>query len=63
MKNKHIRNIRILYLLVGGVLILCLGLFVGDVMQMHESPRVAQFPDTDPTYAFRITDLERIRQG
>ena len=58
MKNKHIRNIRILYLLVGGVLILCLGLFVGDVMQMHESPRVAQFPDTDPTYAFRITDLE-----
>jgi len=57
MKNNHLRNIRLLYLLVGGVLILCLGLFVGDVLQLHESPRVAQFPDTDPTYAFRITDL------
>ncbi len=57
MKNNNIRNIRILYLLVGGVLILCLGLFFGDVMQMHDRPRVAQFPDTDPTYAFRITDL------
>ena len=57
MKNNNIRNIRILYLLVAGVLILCLGLFFGDVMQMHERPRVAQFPDTDPTYAFRITDL------
>lgn len=57
MNNNHIRNIRILYLLVGGILILCLGLFVGDVMQLHEEPRVAQFPETNPTYAFRITDL------
>lgn len=57
MKNKNIRNIRILYLLVAGILILCLALFFGDVMQMHERPRVAQFPETNPTYAFRITDL------
>lgn len=58
MKNNHIRNIRILYLVVAGILILCLGLFIGDVMQMHEEPRVAQFPETNPTYAFRITNLE-----
>lgn len=58
MKSNSIRHIRTLYLLFAGILLLCIGLFLGNVLHTDEEPRVALFPDTNPTYAFRITDLE-----
>ena len=57
MKTNTIKNIRTLYLLFAGILLLCVGLFFSHILHNEEEPRVAHFPETNPTYAFRITDL------
>ena len=57
MKNNGLRHIRTLYILFAGILILCLTLFLSNVFRSDEHSRLAHFPETDPAYAFRITDL------
>ena len=58
MKNNGLRHIRTLYLLFAGILILCLVLFLSNVLHLSDHPQLTQFPKADPSYAFRITDLE-----
>lgn len=58
MRNSSIGHIRTLYLVCAGILVLCIALTLGDVLRSEERPRIPHFPDTSPTYAFRITDLD-----
>ena len=57
MKYSNILHIRILYGLMGGILLVCLGLFVSDIFSSEEEPAVGRLAALNSDYAFTITDL------
>lgn len=57
MKYSNILHIRILYGLMGGILLICLGLFVSDIFTSEEESAVGKLSAFNSDYAFTITDL------
>ena len=57
MKHSNILRIRILYGLMGGILLICLGLFVRGIFGSEDEPGVGRLTAFNSEYAFTITDL------
>ena len=58
MKSNKIKQVRMLYGLFGGILLVCLGLFFSNVISSADDSQVAQIPSTDvDEHSFFITDL------
>ena len=58
MKSNKIKQVRMLYGLFGGILLVCLGLFFSNVISSADDSQVAQIPSTDvDEHGFFITDL------
>lgn len=55
MKNNNIRHIRLLYGLFSSILLICLGLFVCNIIAAEERPQVA--PLNPSGLAFSITNI------
>ena len=58
MKNKHLAQLKLLYGIFAGILLVCLSLFVGNVVTAEESPQVGGLSTPSSPYAFGITDLK-----
>lgn len=58
MKNKNINRLRVLYAMFAGILLVCLGLFVSDVIGPDESPQFGGLSTPESPYAFTVTDLK-----
>lgn len=57
MKDKNISNVRILYGLFAGILLVCLGLFFSHIFYAEEEPLVGDLKAFNSHYAFTVTDL------
>lgn len=55
MKDNNIKHIRVLYALFASILLICLGLFVCNVVGAEERPQMAALNSSK--FAFTITDL------
>ncbi len=58
MKSNKIKQVRILYGLYGGILLICLGLFFSNVISSADDSQAAQLPQAEvDEHSFFITDL------
>lgn len=58
MKNKNIKHLRLLYALFAGILLVCLALFVGNVVSPDDEPQLGGLSTPESPYAFTVTDLQ-----
>jgi len=57
MKTNYIKHIRIVYSLFAGILLICCGLFFGDIITSEDTPQVGGIAAHNSDYAFTITNL------
>lgn len=57
MNNKNIAQLKLLYGIFAGILLVCVALFVGNVVTTEENPQVGGLATPNSPYAFSITDL------
>ena len=57
MKNNNIARVRVLYGLFAGILLICLGLFVCNVISAEDRPQMADLMSPNKGVTFAITDL------
>ena len=57
VRNNKITRVRVLYGMFGGILLICLGLFVSHIFLTEEMPKVGMLTSMKSDYAFTITDL------
>lgn len=57
MKHNNILHVRMLYGLTGGILLICLGLFISDMYRYEEDPYKGKLPTFNSDYALMVTNL------
>ncbi|MCR5424943.1 MAG: DUF2975 domain-containing protein [Bacteroidales bacterium] len=57
MNNKFIAQLKLLYSIFAGILLVCVALFVVGVVSTEESPQAGGLSTVASPYAFSITDL------
>lgn len=57
MNNKFIAQLKLLYSIFAGILLVCVALFVVGVVSTEESPQAGGLSTAASPYAFSITDL------
>ena len=57
MKNNNIAHVRALYGLFGGIMLVCLALFIAHIFYAEEEPLVGNLTAFNSRYAFTVTDL------
>lgn len=59
MKTSNIKQIRLLYSLFGGILLICLGLFFSNIITAADESKISNMESSkDEGYVFCITDLQ-----
>ena len=57
MNNKFLAQLKLLYSIIAGILLVCVALFVVGVVSTEESPQAGGLSTAESPYAFSITDL------
>jgi hypothetical protein len=58
MNNRKIAQLKLLYYIFAGILLVCVALFVVGIVTTEENPQVGGLSTPNSPYAFSITDLQ-----